>query len=230
MRCRVHALFNHFLGPSPRAHCGTKVEAKLLGVSRYTMPLHLSTLAGAVMESSKCLLSTAFSHLSQKVRDGSFEPIAAYLSTCYDETPCSIRVEDLRPPLPDSKRAKVRNSRKPQVAKVLQTDAFLMLLLRKTTGGFISFRIPVPCSLQVEDHSTAENLKRCIEDIWSCPGLSEFLALFPSIVHMSCHDRAASNMKYEACMLRDSAPHELRLDIHCDVHKVSRSAKFVPEF
>jgi hypothetical protein len=113
----------------------------------------------------------------------------------------------------------------------MQSDAFMMLLLRrKATGGFMSLRIPVPGSLQVVDHSTAENLKQCIEDTWSWSGLSEFLLLWPLIMHMSCHDRAASNLKYEACMLRDSLLHELRLDIPCDVHKVKlkeRLAKLV---
>jgi hypothetical protein len=177
-----------------------------------------------VHQSTALLLAQFGAALAKAFRaDCGLAPVALICGMFYDETPLSIRVE--RKPLsPGGVHIGPRDARRPTVSKVLQSDAFIVAVIRHGSV-FFSCRVNLPSPLQVMDHGTAENLKSCMDHIWSAyPAVKGLKEVFPAVIYSSTHDRGSCNLKYEACELRSAAPHEGRISMHCDAHKVTNVA------
>ena len=209
---RAASFCKHYLGKEPRPHSGVEVESQLLGVSRNRLGKEVLILAGAVAESSNLLTEQFVNALLAAVKKGKVIPVAVVCSTFYDETPLSIRVSRPRRNRPKRAKAKAkakatssRESRKPQVTKVLQTDARVAYLMKVSgQSTYTCVRLDVPSPLQVMDHATAENLKSALSHVWSnCKPLAASMRAFKKTVHLGTRDRGGSNLKYEACMMRD---------------------------
>jgi hypothetical protein len=156
-RTVADALMKHFVGAAPRPHCGVDVEARLLNLNRRAIPQQVCTTAAAFAEGWGLMMGEFATNLADalKAEPATLFPIAALCCTSYDETPLSIRVERRKQPKQPKGKSKhrlcSRDSRKPTVSKVLQSDACVVFLVHSEQSGFCSYRIGLPCPLQVMD-------------------------------------------------------------------------------
>jgi hypothetical protein len=169
------------------------------------------------MESGRFLLFSFFAWLLTSFRECGYSPVAVFVHTSYDETPLILRVTAEKV---DKGAGGRLAANKAKIAKTSQTDIFIVLLIRGP-AGLVHYKLLIPTKLQVMDHSTAENTKTCIEEHLHKCGFYQFAAQWPMVFWISCHDRAASNLKYEACQLRDKGEKDVRLSLPCDVHRIS---------
>jgi hypothetical protein len=215
---------DHMFGKFRRVVGGpSALEAVALGIHEKSLPDYILEVQATSHIALNLSVESFCDYVSGCIADGSCVPVAAFTSTKNDETSVILRVENESERESwaggqASKRAKFHKHG--VVGKVLQTIAEIGFVLKRRDGQYILSRCPITVPVQVMDANTGETLRRCVDEVWDIPRLQLLVQRFLLQIHLTCNDRAGSNIRCEKFFRQNMHLQELRCRTSCDVHKV----------
>jgi hypothetical protein len=160
------------------------------GLSRIAHEI-VQVVASAVGETCRFVAHQIVGILRQRAVSEDGRLVGLFRFGSYDETPLHIRSgEQASAPseaTPSTNRA--------QVAKLFQSTGILAALYQLPDGSLCSLEVPVPASLSVMDHGTAECIAACLKRMWG--SFDSAVPDFEFVFNIDVHDRASANLKYE---------------------------------
>ena len=236
----VDRFVDGFLGKVPWIGVGSVAGAQSLNTSRRTFERRLLLLAAAVYFGTRAHASSLCSALSYQVGARKrFQLLAVVQYVLYDETPLALRAlesygkirhqnpESLASLLGSEDQAKADAARvwhhESGTAKVLQTEAYVCLVLQdkgggSSTGQLSCCALQLLCPLQVVDRATAATLVAALKEQTQLYGLDKLIDMADWALAASTCDQAPSNKRAEASLAQQPVP---RLMIGCAAHACS---------
>jgi len=165
---------NHFF-TEYRGYCTVSRDADVFNMTSWRFSKNLIRASSAMKISALKLWGNMLSHIKSMLGPGGYDGVLFMARFRWDETPSKIRIEDLHASSsPHSGIAANAANRKASLAKILQTEFSLVMLLKKKTpsdgsehqaSDFIMLEGAMPTPLQVLDRQTARNLKMAPDQI-----------------------------------------------------------------
>ncbi len=225
---QTEKVFSHCFGLEPRPASSWTAEASILNMDGDTFAQVCEEVAATTFHSQMMLTSGFLGHMRAHIAAGTV-PFLAMVSCSFDESPMKMRVSSRveqratlmsratksRQSLDNPGAAKKSND---EVAKIFNSQVKCSFVL--LNGSRVSiFNTYLPTRLQWIRSTAAECLHACLmESLESVAGLADTLRMFRKIVHLTCSDRAAPNLRLERMLEQAKEDKESRLRSNCHVH------------
>ena len=203
------------------------VEAVMLRCSRKQIQEDRIALAGLVLVCLKVVWSSLLAWILQQLESKMLEGLMAMTYILADETQTKCRLEPLDSVRKLRRRGNVLavmqrlipQNRKPQVAKCLQLEYHIVLVVRgaSTGGDWVTLHGELPIPLVSVDRCTSETMHTSIQHGTFLPGWAALAPHFPMFLRAMTTDGASYFRKYKAAHTR-LHPESTPLDSERDVH------------
>jgi hypothetical protein len=228
----TQGLIESRLGPMPRCFLPVQGEARMLNMSRYSLPKECQALAACVHFGTRAWTNSLLSHLHVEIKRGSIRPQAIYQYVMSDETSMPIQrhvwsaphespesyTQQPQPPRSHTANAVQKES---SSTKIAQTEAEIGFLFQVVATGCWKFwAVPLTCPLQSVDAATGETMLACFKETLAFPFFEQLASLFPHRYVAATLDKATANDR-AFLGLAASFPEALSLRLHCDAHVIS---------